>query len=40
MTDDYRLAHLGLADRHEWPAISSHTKSLYPDDEDSSLRSE
>jgi hypothetical protein len=40
MTNDYRLTHLEPAHRAGWPALSGHTKALYPDDKDSSLRSE
>jgi hypothetical protein len=40
MTDDYRLAHSGLAHRAGWSASSSHTEAHYRDAEDSSLRSE
>jgi hypothetical protein len=40
MTNDYRLAHSRLAHRAGWPALSGHTKALYRDDKDFSLRSE
>jgi hypothetical protein len=40
MTNDYRLAYLGLADRRRITALSGHTNALYRHDEDSSLRSE
>jgi hypothetical protein len=40
MTNDYRLTHSGLADRRRITALSGHTKALYRDAEDSSLRSE
>ena len=38
MTNDYRLTHLGLADRPGWPTLSDHTKALDRDGEDSSLQ--
>jgi hypothetical protein len=36
MTNDYRLAYLGLADRRRITALSGHTNALYRHDEDSS----
>jgi len=40
MTNDYRLAHSGLADRHRMARPLGQNNSLYRDAEDSSLRSE
>ena len=40
MTNDYQLTHARLAHRAGWPASSGHTKALYRDGEDTSLRSE
>jgi hypothetical protein len=40
MTNDSRLAHLGLADRRRMEAPLESAESLYRDDKDSSLRSE